>query len=196
MIPVNIAEASFDAKVRSELSHGNDAERRHVSQTSAPGGASTEGGEWHGIFTERSRRNEQNQTVHKRLAEKSAVQFGARLDKGKKNSPLAESREDSIQIKAAAAGGNLLNFNTRMTERSSSRGIERSRREYQQISLGITDKLRAQWQPQARIEHDAQQGTPARQAAAVGHAGIVGENCADPGYERIRGMADAVNFRE
>ena len=54
--------------------------------------------------------------------------------------------------------------------------------------------MRLRAEPQARIEHHAQQRPPARQAAAIGEQRIVSENRADAGHDGVRSVTHAMDF--
>ena len=56
------------------------------------------------------------------------------------------------------------------------------------IVLGGFDHARGEREAQARVENDAQQRTAARQSAAVGEQGIVGDDRADADQNCIGGV--------
>src|SRR5215469_8040654 len=61
------------------------------------------------------------------------------------------------------------------------------------IVLTALHEARFKRKAQARVDDDAHEGTPSRQAAAVGEQGIVGDDCSDANHDCIILMAQLLN---
>ena len=98
---------------------------------------------------------------------------------------FAEIAQDGVQINVAAFGRNPDYGDSGAFEFESIRRIERLRGENCDVSVRGFDEVRFERQAKARIDYGAKKFLAARLAGAVGHARIVGEDCADSCEKRV-----------
>ena len=182
---VRVAEVAFDANIGAELAE-TEALQGKI-------GCGREMREWHAGVAGEFRCEEERGFVDEIAGKSGAVERGAGLEQDATYFAAREFGDDRGEIDTAAPGACADDFDAGVLQLSGFWGVEFRVREDDEVVVGGFHDAAGGGDAQLGIEHDAQETAAAFESAAIGEEGIVGDDGADAGEERVGRVADAMD---